>query len=152
MKVAVASDHRGYESKTLIKGLLENLGHECIDFGTDGNRPVDYPDLAYAAGTAVADGTADRAILICGTGIGMCIAANKLKGIRAALCFDEINARVSRQHNDANVLCLSGDLLGENSIRRIVEIWLSSDFDNGRHERRVRKIDLIEQGLDPRTM
>jgi len=150
MKVAVASDHRGYESKTLIKGLLENLGHECVDFGTDGNSPVDYPDLAYAAGTAVADGDAERGILICGTGIGMCIAANKLKGIRAALCFDEINARVSRQHNNANVLCLSGDLLGENSIRRIVEIWLSTDFNDGRHERRVHKIDMIEQGLDPR--
>lgn len=152
MNVAVASDHRGIDSKELIKTLVEQLGHTCMDFGANDNNPVDYPDMAYAAAKAVAQGEADRAILVCGTGIGMCIVANKIKGIRAALCFDELNARVSRQHNDANVLCLSGDLLGESSLRKIVEVWLEADFAGGRHERRVKKITIIEQGCDPRGM
>ena len=152
MIIAIANDHRGYDSKVLIKGLLEQMGHQCLDYGADGSSPVDYPDVAYAAGNCVAQGKADRGILICGTGIGMCITANKIKGIRAALCFDEINARVSRQHNDANVLCLSGDLLGESSVRRIVEIWLTTEFAAGRHERRIKKIECIENGQDPREM
>jgi len=152
MKIAIASDHRGIESKELIKALVEQLGHTFVDFGAHDNHPVDYPDMAYLAATAVAKGECDRAILVCGTGIGMCIAANKIKGIRAALCFDELNARVSRQHNDANVLCLSGDLLGESSLRKIVEVWLDAKFSGGRHERRVRKITSVEEGNDPRNV
>ena len=152
MKIAVASDHRGIESKELIKALIEQLGHTYVDFGAYDNHPIDYPDMAYVAAKAVASGDADRAILVCGTGIGMCIVANKVKGIRAALCFDELNARVSRQHNDANVLCLSGDLLGESSLRKIVEVWLEATFSGGRHDRRVKKIACIEEGKDPRTI
>lgn len=152
MKVVVASDHRGLESKELIKTLVEQLGYSCDDFGAKDSHPVDYPDIAFAAAKAVADGEADKAILVCGTGIGMCIAANKIQGIRAALCFDELNARISRQHNDSNVLCLSGDLLGESSLRKIVEVWLEAKFSGGRHDRRVRKIESIEQGGDPRDI
>ncbi len=152
MKIAVASDHRGIESKELIRTLVEQLGHQCVDFGAFNNHPVDYPDMAYLAAASVANGEADRAILVCSTGIGMCISANKVKGIRAALCFDELNASVSRQHNDANVLCLSGDLLGESSLRKIVEVWLEAKFSGGRHERRINKITAIEQGKDPRHL
>ncbi len=152
MKIAVASDHRGIDSKELVKALINQLGHECIDFGVKDNNPVDYPDIAYLAAGSVANGEADRAILVCGTGIGMCIASNKVKGIRAALCFDELNARISRQHNNANVLCLSGDLLGESSLRKIVEVWLEAEFSGGRHQRRVNKINEIEKGNDPRKV
>lgn len=150
MKIVIGSDHRGFESKQLIKAIVTQLGHECIDVGTSGSNPVDYPDTAYAACKAIASGQADRAILACGTGIGMSIAANKIKGIRAALCHDELSARISRDHNDANVLCVSGDLVGEVLLRKMVEVWLSSEFSGGRHQRRVNKIKAIEAGLDPR--
>ena len=152
MKVALGSDHRGYKAKELIKTILGQLGHECIDFGALDNNPVDYPDPAYLAARAVAEHKADRAILACGTGIGMCITANKVAGVRAALCYDELSARISRHHNDANVLCVSGELLGEVLIRKMVEVWLGTDFAGGRHLRRVRKIEAIEKGLDPTSV
>jgi ribose 5-phosphate isomerase B len=152
MKVAVANDHRGIEAKEQIKAIVTELGNECIDFGINSEGPVDYPDLAYLAATAVSKKEVDMAILVCGTGIGMCIAANKVHGVRAALCYDELNARISRQHNDANVLCLSGDLLGSQVLRKIVEVWLSTPFAGGRHQRRVNKIAAIEQGLDPKSV
>jgi ribose 5-phosphate isomerase B len=152
MKVAVASDHRGFEAKEQVKAQIAQLGHECVDFGTNNSSPVDYPDLAYTAAKAVSNGEVDRAILICGTGIGMCIAANKVKHVRAALCYDELNAQISRQHNDANVLCVSGDLIGEIMLRKIVETWLKTDFTGGRHLRRVKKIAAIEEGRDPREV
>jgi len=150
MKIAVGNDHRGFESKQQIKSIITQLGHECIDFGSSDKNPVDYPDLAFAAATAVAAKRADRAILICGTGIGMSISANKIKGIRAALCHDEISAQISRHHNDANVLCLSGDLTGQSMLRKIVEVWLNTDFSGGRHLRRVNKIKAIEAGSQPK--
>ena len=149
MKIALASDHRGYQAKEQIKAIVKQLGHECIDFGTENNDPVDYPDTAYQASKAVSEKQADRAILACGTGIGMSITANKVKGIRAALCYDELNAQISRHHNDANVLCVSGDLTGDVSLRKIVEIWLTTEFNGGRHKRRVDKISAIEEGKDP---
>jgi ribose 5-phosphate isomerase B len=152
MKVAVGSDHRGYKVKELIKTIVTQLGHECIDVGTLDSNPVDYPDPAYRAAKAVAEKKADRAILACGTGIGMCISANKVKGVRAALCYDELSARISRHHNDANVLCVSGELLGEVLLRRMVEVWLSTDFAGGRHLRRVRKIQAIEEDKDPTSL
>ncbi len=152
MKVAVANDHRGIETKEQIKAIVTELGHTCIDVGTNTDSPVDYPDMAYLAAKAVAEKQADRAILVCGTGIGMCIAANKVHGVRAALCYDELNARISRQHNDSNVLCLSGDLLGSQVLRKMVEVWLSTDFAGGRHQRRVNKIAAIEEGKDPGTI
>ena len=149
MKIAIGSDHRGFEAKEQIKAIIHQLSHESIDFGTTSNNPVDYPDVAYLAAMAVSKKQADKAILICGTGIGMCIAANKIKGIRAALCHDELTAQISRHHNDANILCISGDMTGEVLLRKMVEVWLSTEFSGGRHKRRVRKIMAIEEGKDP---
>ena len=152
MKVAVGSDHRGYQAKRLIKAIVTQMGHECIDFGTDNDNPVDYPDMAYLTAKAVSNGKADRAILVCATGLGMSIAANKIKGIRAALCHDELSAEIARDHNDTNVLCLSGDQTGEVLLRKIVQVWLTTEFSGGRHRRRVNKVTAIEEGLDPRTV
>jgi ribose 5-phosphate isomerase B len=150
MKIAVGSDHRGFQAKEQIKAIIAHLGHECFDVGTTDSNPVDYPDPAYAAAIAVAKNQADRAILACATGIGMSIAANKIPGIRAAVCHDELNARISRDHNDANVLCISGDQTGEVVLRKIVEVWLNTEFSGGRHQRRVKKITAMEAGQDPR--
>ena len=152
MKIAVGNDHRGFEAKQQIKGIITQLGHEYIDVGTSDSNPVDYPDHAYLAAIAVSKGQADKAILVCGTGIGMSITANKIKGIRAALCHDELSARISRNHNDANVLCISGDLVSEVLLRRMVEVWLDTEFSSGRHRRRNRKIAAIEEGKDPREV
>jgi ribose 5-phosphate isomerase B len=152
MKIIVGNDHRGFEAKQQIKSIVTQLGHEVIDVGSNDSNPVDYPDPAYLAATAVSKKQADRAILVCGTGIGMCIAANKVKGIRAALCHDELSARVSRHHNNANVLCISGDLTGEVLLRKIVEVWLDTEFSGGRHQRRIEKIAAIEEGKDPREI
>jgi len=152
MKIAIGSDHRGYDIKQQIKAIATELGHECIDVGTSDNNPVDYPDLAYLAATAVSNKEADRAILTCATGIGMSMAANKVNGIRAALCHDELSAQISRDHNNANVLCLSADQVGVVLLRKMVEVWLSTEFSGGRHERRVRKIAAIEEGKDPREI
>ena len=152
MKIAIGSDHRGYDIKQQIMTIVTELGHECIDFGTSDNNPVDYPDLAYLVATAVSNKEADRAILSCATGIGMSMAANKVKGIRAALCHDELTAQISRDHNDANVLCLSADQVGVVLLRKMVALWLITEFRGGRHERRVRKIEAIEEGKDPRDI
>jgi ribose 5-phosphate isomerase B len=152
MIIAVASDHRGVKAVEQIRAIIAQLDHKCLDFSPTGVGPVDYPDLAYLAAEAVSTKKAERAILVCGTGIGMSIAANKVKGVRAALCYDELNAQISRQHNDSNVLCLSGDLLGSSALRKIVETWLTTDFIGGRHQRRVDKIQSIEDGIDPREM
>ena len=149
MKIAVGSDHRGFELKEQLKLLIGQLGHEIIDFGTTNSHPVDYPDLAYQAAMAVSRKEADRAILACATGLGMSITANKIKGIRAALCHDELTARISRDHNDANVLCISGDQIGDVLLRKMVEVWLDTEFSGGRHERRVNKITAIEEGRNP---
>ena len=152
MKIAVGSDHRGFDIKQQIMAIANELGHECIDVGASDNNPVDYPDLAYLAATAVSKKEADRAILTCATGIGMSMAANKVNGIRAALCHDELSSQISRDHNDANVLCLSADQIGVVLLRKMVEVWLSTEFSGGRHERRVRKIEAIEEGKDPREI
>ena len=152
MKIAIGSDHRGFEAKEQIKAIITELGHEYIDFGVGSNSPVDYPDVAYVVARAVSKGQAERGILACATGIGMCIAANKIKKIKAALCHDELSATISRDHNDANVLCLSGDQIGDVLLRKIVEVWLDTEFSGGRHLRRVKKIDAIEEGKDPREV
>ena len=152
MKIVIGSDHRGYDIKQQIKAIATELGHECIDVGTSDNNPVDYPDLAYLAATAVSKKEADRAILACATGIGMSMAANKVNGIRAALCHDELSAQISRDHNDANVLCFSADQIGVVLLRKMVEVWLRTEFSGGRHERRVRKIEAIGEGKDPREV
>ena len=152
MKIAVGSDHRGFDIKQQIMAIANELGHECIDVGASDNNPVDYPDLAYLAAMAVSRKEADRAILTCATGIGMSMAANKVNGIRAALCHDELSAQISRDHNNANVLCLSADQIGVILLRKMVEVWLSTKFSGGRHDRRVKKIEAIEQGKDPREI
>ena len=150
MKIAVAADHRGHAVKENVVVLLSEQGHEVLDMGTNSSASCDYPDCAYPPAKAVADRLVDRAILVCGSGIGMTICANKIPGVRAALCHDELTAQMSRRHNDANVLCLASDVLGEELIRRIVCGWLTTEFeDGGRHQRRVRKIGWIEAGKDP---
>ncbi len=145
MNIAIGSDHRGVEAKRRLVASLQQQGHTVIDIGTNAHESVDYPDLAFEVAQRVSKGTAERGILICGTGIGMCIAANKLRGVRAAPCHDRITAEMSRRHNDANVLCLSADLLGEELIDRMVRIFLETPFDGGRHARRVEKIGKIEE-------
>jgi ribose 5-phosphate isomerase B len=144
MKVAIASDHRGFEAKRRVASLLQNLGHEVLDLGPASSDSVDYPDYAFEVARAVSEGRVDRGILACGTGIGMCIAANKVPGVRAAPCHDCVTAEMSRRHNDANILCLSADMLGGDLIDRMVRIWLECPFEGGRHARRVEKIARYE--------
>ncbi len=145
MRIAIGSDHRGFEAKRRIKSQLVGMGHEVVDVGTESRDSVDYPDMAFEVAKAIGAGQVERGILICGTGIGMAIAANKVHGVRAAPCHDSITAEMSRRHNDANVLCLSADLLGEELIDRMVRIWLDTAFEGGRHARRVEKITRIEE-------
>lgn len=145
MKIALGSDHRGIEIKRRLLTVLRTWRHELNDVGTTSEESCDYPDYAFEAAKLVGSGQVDRAILICGTGIGMCMAANKVAGARAALCHDSITAEMSRRHNDANILCLSADLLGEELIERMVKIWLETEFEGGRHSRRVEKITKFEQ-------
>ena len=149
MRIAVGSDHRGFVIKGKIIELLKRLNQEVTDVGPQTAESVDYPDIAGIVGAQVSDGRVDRGILICGTGIGMCIAANKLPGVRAAPCHDDLTAEMSRRHNDLNVLCLSADMLGERLIDRMVEIWLTTEFEGGRHARRVEKIAGMEQHRPP---
>ena len=149
MRIAIGSDHRGFDAKRRLIPMLRQLGHEVTDVGPDGNDSVDYPDYAWQVAKAVSDGRVERGILICGTGIGMCIAANKVKGVRAAPCHDSITVEMSRRHNDSNVLCLSADLLGDELIGRIVRLWLETEFEAGRHARRVDKIKRIENEQPP---
>jgi ribose 5-phosphate isomerase B len=144
MRIAVGTDHRGFALRAKVIDLLRGLGHEVEDMGTYTPDAVDYPDIAAQVAGKVARGEADRGVLICGTGLGMCIAANKFSGVRASPCHDDLTAELSRRHNDSNVLCLSADLLGERLIDRMIEIWLSAPFDGGRHARRVQKITDIE--------
>lgn len=144
MKVALGADHRGYQAKTHIRDSLAEMGLEVIDFGTDSSKSMDYPDPAYAAANAVQQGKCDVGVLFCGTGIGMSITANKLHGIRAALCHDELTAEMARRHNNANVLCLPADLVGDALMHRIVQVWLKTQYEGGRHDRRIDKITVIE--------
>lgn len=144
MKIAIASDHRGYHLKEKVIALLKSKGHEVIDEGPSTDESVDYPDFAALVASKVSDGGVDRGILICGTGLGMAIAANKFPRVRAAACVDEVTAELSRRHNDLNVLCLSGDLLSSRSTERLVEIWMETEFEGGRHQRRLDKIIDLE--------
>lgn len=146
MRIAIAGDHRGFELKKRLLTFLAKQGHEVLDKGTLTPESCDYPDLAFAVGETIGNKNADRGILICGTGIGMCMAANKVQGVRAANCHDHMSAELSRRHNDANVLCLSGDLIGEEQVERLVKIWLATEFEgNSRHSRRVEKIEAYEK-------
>ena len=145
MRIAVGSDHRGVVLRSKIIDLLARLGHEVLDVGTNDEGNVDYPDVAALVARRVSQHEVERGILICGTGLGMAIAANKFHGVRAAPCHDDLTAEMSRRHNDLNVLCLSGDMLGERLMDRLVEIWLKTEFEGGRHARRVDKIAGLEQ-------
>jgi len=146
MKIAIGSDHRGLELKAVAKRVVEEAGHTVQDFGPRTAEPVDYPDFAEAVARAVSEGVADRGILICGTGIGMSIAANKVRGVRAAVCWDLFSAARSRRHNDANVLCLGNDMIAAPLAQEVVRTWLASEPEGGRHQRRVEKIRAIEAG------
>lgn len=146
MKIALGSDHAGFHLKEKIKEFLVSKGYQVIDVGAISSEPTDYPIYAKDVATLVQRGEAQYGILICGTGIGMCITANKFKGIYAALCTDEYMAKVSKLHNNANVLCLGGRVLGDELAFSIVDAWLSYDFEGGRHKRRVKIIEDIERG------
>lgn len=141
LRIAIGSDHGGYEYKEQIVSHLKEKGYECVDVGTYSTDSCDYPVIARAVTTKITTGEADRGILICGTGIGMSIVANKVKSIRAALCGDTFSARASRAHNNSNVLCLGERVIGINLAMDIVDIWLESKFEGGRHQRRV---DMME--------
>ena len=144
MRIALGCDHRGLEMKQAIMGLLKELGHEYKDFGTYTTDSVDYPDIARQVAEAVAAGEFEHGVLICASGIGMCIAANKVKGIRAALCCGTFGADRARRHNDANVLCLGADTMDISSSLDIVKVYLTTTFEGGRHLRRLEKIRNLE--------
>ncbi len=148
MHIAIGTDHRGFALRAKLVELLRELGHEVDDVGTFSPDAIDYPDIAAQVAGKVSRGEVARGILVCGTGLGMCIAANKFSGVRATPCHDDITAELSRRHNDSNVLCLSADLLGERLIDRMIEIWLAAPFDGGRHQRRVQKISDLEHRVE----
>lgn len=149
MKLALSADHRGVSATRQLADKLRSMGHEVTLVGNLSGETCDYPDAAYLVGEMVRTGEVERAVLLCGSGIGMCIAANKVKGVRAALVHDELTAEMARSHNDANVICLSADLLGQRLIEKIVEAWLGTQFLGGRHDRRIKKIAAIEEGRNP---
>jgi len=140
MRVAIGADHAGFLLKEHLKQTLRRLGHEIDDHGTYSEAPVDYPSICFAVGRAVASGNADRGIVLGGSGQGEQIAANKIRGIRAALCNDLFTARLSREHNDANVLSMGGRIVAFGLADEILELWLSTPFSGGRHQRRVEQI------------
>jgi ribose 5-phosphate isomerase B len=143
--IALAADHGGYRLKETLKSFLGELGYQVIDCGTDSSDAVDYPDYAFAAAQLVSQGKVRSAIIIDGAGIGSCMAANKVPGVRAAMCYDQATAINSREHNDANVLTVGAGLIGDNLARQIVKAWLDTPFGGGRHTRRVNKIMDIQQ-------
>jgi ribose 5-phosphate isomerase B len=142
MRIAIASDHAGFRYKTAIAKRLTELGHDVKDFGTDSEAPVDYPDFIRPAAEAVAAGTCERGIVLGGSGNGEAMAANRVKGVRCALCWNDETARLGRQHNNANVISIGERMISEQEALRIVDIWLATPFEGGRHERRIAKLDL----------
>lgn len=144
MKIIIGSDHAGFELKTHVVEWLKQNNYDFFDYGVFSKDSVDYPDIAYNIATLVSKAEYTRGIIICGTGIGVCITANKVKGIRAALCNDIISAELSRKHNDANILNMGGRLVTPTIADRILEIWLSTEFEKGRHQTRLDKISFFE--------
>jgi ribose 5-phosphate isomerase B len=144
MKIAIASDHGGIHIKEEIKALLEDIGFDYEDFGCHCSDSVDYPDYALPVAEKVAKGEFDRGILVCGTGIGMSITANKVKGIRCALVHDTFSAKATRQHNDSNILAMGERVIGPGLAREVAQVWLETEFEGGRHERRIAKITDLE--------
>ncbi len=145
MKIAIGSDHAGFELKEKIKKFLEELGYKYKDFGTNSNESVDYPDYGLKIAESVAKKECDRGILICGSGIGMCMTANKVSGIRAALCHNIETAKLSREHNDANVLTFGSRMINEKTAKDMVKVWLKTEFLGDRHLRRINKMKDIEK-------
>ena len=143
--LVVGSDHGGYDLKVAVLELLRERSVDCTDLGTDGSGSVDYPDFAAKVAGAVSSGEAELGILICGTGIGMSITANKFSGVRAALVHDEFTAQMAREHNNANILAMGGRVLTPDQGKKLVEIWLDTEFEGGRHQNRLDKISAIEQ-------
>lgn len=143
--IAMAADHGGFELKEAVKAHLEAQGIQVIDFGTHSTESVDYPDMALPACDAVVSGECERALLFCGTGVGISMAANKVKGIRACCCSDSFSAEYTRRHNDANALCLGGRVVGAGLACQLVDLFLSTPFEGGRHENRIAKLTAIEQ-------
>ncbi len=141
MKIAVGSDHAGFELKGKVIRHLGGLGHEILDVGTEGGEDTDYPIYAHRVGKKVVDGAAERGVVVCGSGIGACMAVNKVRGIRGALVWSEENARLAAAHNNANVLCLGGRTMDHELALRMIDIWLETPFDGGRHERRIEQIE-----------
>lgn len=144
MRIAIGSDHRGSALRHKLILYLQHLGHEVVDVGLDSSNGVDYPDIAAEVARKVSHDEVDRGILICGSGVGMAIVANKFPGVRAAPCYDELTVEIARRHNDLNVLCLAADFVNEVLADRLVEIWLRTEFEGGRHARRLAKIIQIE--------
>ncbi len=147
MKIGIGCDHAGLELKNEIIRLLSGLGIECIDYGTNSPESVDYPDFGEKVSDAVSSGKIDRGILICGTGIGMSIVANKFPRVRASLCNDLFTAQMSRRHNDANILVLGGRIVGKDLAKAIVRTWMETPFEGERHSMRLKKISMIEERL-----
>ena len=147
LNIAVGSDHHGIMVRIKVAESLRQQGHTVVEAGPPlgSTQPVDYPDVASVIAERVGCGTSDRGILVCGTGLGMCITANKFAGVRAAPVIDEISTELSRRHNDLNILCLPADLLGQETVDRLVDLWISTPFDGGRHEKRLAKIVEIER-------
>jgi len=146
VKIAIAADHAGWKDKTWLANHVRSAGHDVRDFGTDSDASCDYPDFAAAAARAVSAGECELGILVCGTGLGMAMAADKIPGIRAAACESVTAARYSRTHNNANVLCLGSRLTPREQLREMVDVWLAAEFEGGRHQRRVDKINALDKG------
>lgn len=145
MKIAIACDHGGYRLKEVLKASMIAQGYEVIDFGTNSEDSVDYPDYAYKAAKAVADQECERGVVVCGTGIGVSIVANKVDGIRCALVHDMFSAKATRQHNDTNMIAMGGRVIGEGLALDILNTWLHTDYEGGRHDQRIEKMMAIEK-------
>ena len=145
MKIAIACDHGGYRLKEVLKASMIAQGYEVIDFGTNSEDSVDYPDYAYKAAKAVADKECERGVVVCGTGIGVSIVANKVDGIRCALVHDLFSAKATRQHNDTNMIAMGGRVIGDGLALEILNTWLHTDYEGGRHDQRIEKMMAIEK-------
>ena len=151
MKIMIGCDHGGYDLKQVVVKHLQQMDHQVEDIGTHSRESVDYPQYAARVAHAVAEARVDRGILICGSGIGMCITANRIPGVRAALVSEPYAAKLSRRHNNSNILCLGGRLLGDQLALEIVDVWLREEFEGGRHERRVALVDRLTADLGAET-
>lgn len=142
--IVIGADHAGFKAKEELKSMLEQKGYRVVDVGTTSEESTDYPDYAVKVAQAVSSGQAKQGVLVCGTGIGMCMTANKIKGVRAALVTDEFTAEMSRKHNNANVFCAGARVVPTDTMKALLDKWLATPFEGGRHERRVRKIDDLD--------